>query len=106
METLTCRKNITHFCNFVSIVETMLCNIETPKVQSNEDHRYIIVESSLLNNLIDVSFKFDKIHSCYMNRKIERLNIKLDYKLEEDAIYDAVRCNFTDPLGKYIVVKV
>lgn len=82
----------------------MLTNLENNKFNPNDKHRYIIVQSSMLDNLSQ--FRFDKIHSCYLNNKIERLNIKLDYEFEEDAVFDVLRCNFTDSQGKYIVVKI
>jgi hypothetical protein len=91
--------SIASYCNFVSILETMLDNLEYPKTNENYNHRYIIVESALIPSNQLTGFKFDKIHSCYMS-------IKLDYECKEDAEFDATRCNFTNESGKYIVVEI
>lgn len=106
MKTLTCKNSINQFCNFVSIIENMLYNMENPNPKENNEHRYIIVDISAFNTISAFDFKFDKVHSCYMNNKVKMLNIKLDYLSKEDAEFDAIRCNFTDSTGKYIVVEV
>ena len=98
--------SIASYCNFVSILETMLDNLEYPKTNENYNHRYIIVESALIPSNQLTGFKFDKIHSCYMSKKLHLLNIKLDYECKGDAEFDATRCNFTNEFGKYIVVKI
>ena len=95
--------SIASYCNFVSILETMLDNLEYPKTNENYNHRYIIVESALIPSNQLTSFKFDKIHSCYMSKKLHLLNIKLDYECKEDAEFDATRCNFTNESGKCIL---
>jgi hypothetical protein len=41
-----------------------------------------------------------------MSKKLHLLNVKLDYECKEDAEFDATRCNFTNELGKYIVVEI